>query len=96
MRGVVLLTLVINRLCHHVSTHTEVQPLQDRLQLHVHTLENPVIGCQRGQEHCQHWTTEEMKTYIEGDSCVELFSTCDRTNYLRYSPTCVSFSKKIK
>lgn len=51
----VLLTLIIYRLRHHVSTNAEVQPLQGRLQLHAHMLEHPVISSQRGQESGQHW-----------------------------------------
>lgn len=57
-----LLTLVVERLGHHVSANAEVQPLQDWLQLHKHALENPVVRRQRGQEHHQHWTTWRILT----------------------------------
>lgn len=50
----VLLTLIINRLGHHVSINTEIQPLQGWLQLHAHTLKHLVIGSQRGQESGPH------------------------------------------
>lgn len=81
MRLDVLLTLIINWICHHVSTNTEVQPLQDWLQLHADMLENPVIGCQRGQESGQHWRTKGRKqTSHCGEGLILWcgFSVCDK------------------